>query len=54
MLLGHCPVPAFFVLEDRNTQKDRLDEDLFELFAGNLQIIEVNLTIRHFMSIILS
>ena len=46
--------PCFFcVLEERNTQKERLDRNLFELFADILQIIEVNLTERRFMSIMI-
>ena len=45
-----CPC---FLLWRRNTQKEWLDRNLFELFADNLQIIEVNLTIRRFMSIMI-
>ena len=47
--------PCFFcVLEERNTQKDYFGRNLFELFAEILQIIQINLTVRHFMSMILS
>ena len=45
-----CP---WFLLWRRNTQKERLDRNLFELFADILQIIEVNLTERRFMSIMI-
>ena len=37
----------------RNTQKERPNRNLFELFADILQIIEVNLTERCFMSIMI-
>lgn len=46
--------PCFFcVLEERNTQKDYFGRNLFELFVDILQIIEVNLTERCFMSIMI-
>ena len=45
-----CPS---YLLWRRNTQKERLDRNLFELFADILQIIEVNLTERRFMSIMI-
>lgn len=45
-----CPC---FLLWRRNAQKERLDRNLFELFADILQIIEVNLTERRFMSIMI-
>ena len=47
--------PCFFVVEEKytNTQKERLNRNLFELFADNSQIIEVNLTERRFMSIMI-
>lgn len=37
----------------RNTQKECFSGNLFELFADILQIIEVNLTKRCFMSIMI-
>lgn len=46
--------PCFFVLwRRRNTQKVCFGKDLIELFADILQIIEVNLTERCFMSIMM-
>lgn len=45
-----CPC---FLLWRRNTQKEWFDRILFELFADNLQIIEVNLTEGRFMSIMI-
>ena len=52
---GALSCPCFFVVEEKytNTQKERLNRNLFELFAEVLQIIKVNLTERCFMSIMI-